>query len=108
MDRLFCSAPATRQSHGPVIPDRVERKRMKTPRLAAFVGALALALPLGFVAFAQEGPKPGVSPGRYLALASGVLDTSSGAAYFVDPLSPEECVTLDLPGCRAFVRPVAK
>lgn len=79
---------------------------MKTTRLAA-LAVLCLSLPLAAV-LAQEAKAP-ATPGRYLPVPRmlGVLDTASGAIALMDERT-NEAITIDLPGCQAFVRPVAK
>jgi hypothetical protein len=70
--------------------------------VATLAGGFALA------SFAQERPESKLGHYAPMQPSPGVLDTASGALYYVDPASPNEVVTLDLPGCRAFVRDVAK
>ena len=81
---------------------------MKRSSLAAVVAAVILVPLVAFAVFAQESAKPDGAPGRYIPMAPGVLDTSTGTIYSVDPPTPDEVMTLDLPGCRAFVRDIAK
>jgi hypothetical protein len=87
------------------VPEEVALKRWK---LVPFALLLAASASLGVRA--QEDRPVGASTiGRYQpARPAGVLDTASGAAYFVDPEDPKEVVTLDLVHCHAFVREAAK
>jgi hypothetical protein len=74
-------------------------------------GVAACALVVGGVVLGQDLTRPEAAKiGRYIRMQGGlgVLDAASGALYYVDPSDATEIVTLDLPGCRAFVREAAK
>jgi hypothetical protein len=87
---------------------------VKRKGIVVGLAAAVLAVSAGIAVFGQDfGAKPdSAKVGRYAPIpgnaALGVFDTASGALYFCDPADPKEVVSLDLVGCQAFVRELAK